>query len=462
MIRLCESCAIMLLAAAVGYAEEAAPESGSKIEPNAGERLVAASGESPPESLYGLSYELDRRLFENGDDALDLAEELLAVARDVVDDQPFDDHLQAVAKDRPVLAARLLLQTAGAANRVKTVGRGAVVVGRIAVADGELEPADIQAQSLILDDGHFATDVGDLNRPIAFRASGYEDLDVSLPTGEHSGIVLLDLATMRPLAPERRAALRGRVQLDGPKDFGAATIHVGVAMGDINTPSGGYPGRAPWQPFVEPRAVVVGADGAFEVEGLNPTEYSLMIAADEHVPFYRKVALTSGETLDAGTCRLYSTDLGLYVGHEPPETPELTWEADYAAALERAQREDRPLLVMMTATWCGPCKMLEEQTLNDPWIRHFLSPFVMVQAYEDKTIEEKYEGAGYPTLAFCNSEGKLAYKCTGFEPAYKFAGQCAQALSALSLELPEELRLLIDKKIVASELGQSKSSNDGS
>ncbi len=60
----------------------------------------------------------------------------------------------------------------------------------------------------------------------------------------------------------------------------------------------------------------------------------------------------------------------------------LPWEKDYTTALARAKAEKRPLFLMLTATWCGPCKMLESQTLPDSAIRAGLKEFVWVKAYE--------------------------------------------------------------------------------
>ena len=40
-------------------------------------------------------------------------------------------------------------------------------------------------------------------------------------------------------------------------------------------------------------------------------------------PAYKPVTLAAGETFEMGDCRLFASDLGFYIGHEPPEAPEL-------------------------------------------------------------------------------------------------------------------------------------------
>ena len=36
---------------------------------------------------------------------------------------------------------------------------------------------------------------------------------------------------------------------------------------------------------------------------------------------------------------------------------------DYQTAFDRAQKDDKPLLVLVTAEWCPPCKMMKQTTI---------------------------------------------------------------------------------------------------
>jgi thiol:disulfide interchange protein len=105
----------------------------------------------------------------------------------------------------------------------------------------------------------------------------------------------------------------------------------------------------------------------------------------------------------------------------------------------------------MTATWCGPCKALEKETLNNPWTRHFLSGFVIVKAYEDKEVETKYGLNGYPTLVFTDSNGKEAFRSVGYRATMPFAAECAQAFQKLDQKLPPELQTLVDRKVLVRQ-----------
>src|SRR5262249_42486395 len=79
---------------------------------------------------------------------------------------------------------------------------------------------------------------------------------------------------------------------------------------------------------------------------------------------------------------------------------ELVGEKDYRSEIKKAKAEKKPLMILMTATWCGPCKLLEKETLDDPWVRYFLSDFVVVKSCEDKDVENAYGLTTYPTLVF--------------------------------------------------------------
>jgi len=131
------------------------------------------------------------------------------------------------------------------------------------------------------------------------------------------------------------------------------------------------------------------------------------------------------------------------VAKDPEKLP---WEASYEVAREKAVREKRPLFVMMTATWCGPCKSLESKTLPDDLVLKGLEDFVWVQAFEDKSVEAKYGCNGYPTLAFVDpASDKVLYKTVGFQAAGPFLKVVIAARQEAGLKLNERLERLAAK-----------------
>jgi thiol-disulfide isomerase/thioredoxin len=296
----------------------------------------------------------------------------------------------------------------------------------------------------ILEDGYFAGEIGNLEQAISFRSHGYEDFDVPLEDTD-GDVVYVGQVRLMPLAKDRQASLKGQIVLDGASSAESAVATLNAAIGPINTRHNGFSPRMHW-----PEGIKVDVDetGVFEVDGLNPSDYNVNVSADGHVDLNKKFTLTAGQQLETDTLRLFSSDLGFYIGKPAPTTDELAWEPDYDTALKRAQTEKKPLLIMMTATWCGPCQLLEQQTLNDAWIRHFLSSFVVVKAYEDREVEKQYGLRGYPTLVFTDSTGKAVHTCVGYMPTFSFAAHCAQALQGVSTELPPEIETLIEKGVI--------------
>jgi thiol-disulfide isomerase/thioredoxin len=131
---------------------------------------------------------------------------------------------------------------------------------------------------------------------------------------------------------------------------------------------------------------------------------------------------------------------------EAKDPEKLPWEESLAAAREKAIQEKRPLFIMMTATWCGPCKMLESKTLPSEMVQEGLEDFVWVQAFEDKEVEAKYGCRGYPTLAFVDpSNDKVLFITTGYQAVGPFLKQVIAARQAASLELNERLEQLAAK-----------------
>ena len=83
-----------------------------------------------------------------------------------------------------------------------------------------------------------------------------------------------------------------------------------------------------------------------------------------------------------------------------------------AAARERAQREDRRVLVVLGGNWCQWCLALDDLMANDEAVRdHLARHFVVVKldSAKAKALDEawgKPTRFGVPVLVFLDAEGK--------------------------------------------------------
>jgi thiol:disulfide interchange protein DsbD len=87
------------------------------------------------------------------------------------------------------------------------------------------------------------------------------------------------------------------------------------------------------------------------------------------------------------------------------------WVYDFAAGLQRAQAEGKPILLDFYAEWCPPCLELDKRTFSAPEVRGKAGAFVMLKV--DCTVDdaqcrratERYEVVGWPTVLFLRSDG---------------------------------------------------------
>lgn len=403
--------------------------------------VLTAQGKSPGRAIHQIVAALETKLNKDAT-AASVAKELLRRRPELDLGEAFESRLRKMsAEEKQVAAARLLLQVVRSKLTVKQFGKGGVVIGQIAIGDGKLSPEMVLAQMPISPEGYFAGEVGDMKKPIGFRAAGYEDEQVALD-GKAGEVIDVGTVTLKPMAKEKAATLKGTVKLD-VAERGPASMSLSLMVPRPNTPHNGYSPRRSWP---KPTEIKLEADSSFVVAGLTPGDYYWTIQAKDHAQKAEVVAIR--DVTDKGVIQLRTTDLGFYIGKKAPPNGELPWEKDFDAAITKAAADKRPMMVMMTATWCGPCKALEGEVLNNAWVKHFLSGFVIVKAYEDKAVEAKYPMNGYPTLVFLDSAGKEMHRTVGYQPSTKFLSECVKGMRKLKMTLPTELQALIDKKVI--------------
>lgn len=86
--------------------------------------------------------------------------------------------------------------------------------------------------------------------------------------------------------------------------------------------------------------------------------------------------------------------------------------------LELAQKENKPVFVVFYASWCAPCKVLEEDILTQPELYNFLNAkFLNFRTDFDspagRTIADIYSVEKLPTVLFLKPNGVVLQQHTG-------------------------------------------------
>ncbi len=104
---------------------------------------------------------------------------------------------------------------------------------------------------------------------------------------------------------------------------------------------------------------------------------------------------------------------------KPNRAAEIGWNAWGPAPFERALREDKPVLLGISAVWCHWCHVMDETSYSDPEIiRAINERFVPVRVDNDQRpdVNARYNMGGWPTTAFLTPGGEVMAGMTYIPP----------------------------------------------
>jgi uncharacterized protein YyaL (SSP411 family) len=106
----------------------------------------------------------------------------------------------------------------------------------------------------------------------------------------------------------------------------------------------------------------------------------------------------------------------------------VAWQPWTPAVFARARTERKPVLLSISATWCGTCQEMDRTSYADPVIATLINErFVPIRVDPDDRpdIGERYSLGGWPTTAFLTPDGEILGGGT-FVPAVRMPGVLAQ------------------------------------
>ena len=97
------------------------------------------------------------------------------------------------------------------------------------------------------------------------------------------------------------------------------------------------------------------------------------------------------------------------------------WREWGAEAFQEAQQQDKPVVVLLMAFWCGYCQRLDETSLSNDEVQALLNAFFIPMRVEESQrpdVDLRYNQDGWPTIVFLTPAGEhlLSVNYTAPEP----------------------------------------------
>lgn len=99
----------------------------------------------------------------------------------------------------------------------------------------------------------------------------------------------------------------------------------------------------------------------------------------------------------------------------------IAWHAWGEAAFQQARQQDKPIVLFLTAFWCGYCQRMDETSLSNDEVIALLNAFfipIRVEESQRPDVDLRYNQDGWPTIAFLTPAGDhlLSVNYTAPEP----------------------------------------------
>ncbi len=123
----------------------------------------------------------------------------------------------------------------------------------------------------------------------------------------------------------------------------------------------------------------------------------------------------------------------------PNQAHKIEWLLWGPEAFARAQNENKPVLLSISAVWCYWCHIMDETSYSDPDVQQVLADdFIAIRADNDHRpdLNARYNVGGWPTTAFLTAHGGLIGGAT-YLPPDQFLAMLSELREAYQEDKPQ-------------------------
>jgi thiol:disulfide interchange protein len=97
----------------------------------------------------------------------------------------------------------------------------------------------------------------------------------------------------------------------------------------------------------------------------------------------------------------------------------------YADAVKTAKKENKSYFVDLTASWCLPCKLMDQTVFQDQMViqyveEQYIAVQLDVEDFDAMILKSEYQVKSLPTILFFNANGKMIAKEEGLQTGTNF------------------------------------------